>query len=64
MKPSHEKKNTRPYRFTGLKMGTDKAFCVKVLTSGCPKKMIGFSTPMMFCISCCAEKTRMIDGDL
>lgn len=34
MKPNHEKKKTRPYLLTGLKMGTERAFWLMGLTSG------------------------------
>jgi hypothetical protein len=34
MKPSHEKKNTRPYRSKGLRTGIDLAFRLLGLISG------------------------------
>lgn len=34
IKPSHEKKNTRPCRSTGLKMGTLRAFLLTGLRTG------------------------------
>jgi hypothetical protein len=34
MKPSHEKKKTRPWRSTGLKTGTERAFLLTGLRTG------------------------------
>lgn len=47
MKPSHEKKNTRPYLSAGLRMGTERALWLRGLSSGAWTRRRRMSSAMM-----------------